>query len=76
MTPMASRSARIGSRRSTRTKSQSLAAEFVGKIQQVPPAYSAKKITARAPMNWRAKNKPVNLEPVEVEVFEFRLMSD
>jgi tRNA pseudouridine55 synthase len=52
-----------------------LAAEFVGKIQQVPPAYSAKKIKGRPAHELARKNKPVNLEPVEVEVFEFRLTS-
>jgi tRNA pseudouridine55 synthase len=52
-----------------------LAAEFVGKIQQVPPAYSAKKIKGRPAHELARKNKPVNLEPVEVEVFEFRLIS-
>ena len=51
------------------------AAEFVGKIQQVPPAYSAKKIDGMRAHEMARKNKPVNLEPVEVEVFEFRLNS-
>jgi tRNA pseudouridine55 synthase len=49
------------------------AARFVGKIQQTPPAYSAKKIRGRPAHELARKNKPVNLEPVEVEVFEFRL---
>jgi tRNA pseudouridine55 synthase len=51
------------------------ATEFVGKIQQVPPAYSAKKIKGNRAHELARKNKPVNLEPVEVEVFEFRMMS-
>lgn len=50
-----------------------MASDFVGKIQQVPPAYSAKKIEGRRAHELARKNKPVNLEPVEVEVFEFRL---
>src|SRR6202167_3710094 len=49
------------------------AAQFVGKIQQTPPAYSAKKIGGRPAHELARKNKPVKLEPVEVEVFEFRL---
>src|SRR5271169_4751654 len=49
------------------------AARFVGKIQQTPPAYSAKKVKGRPAHELARKNKPVNLEPVEVEVFEFRL---
>ena len=51
------------------------AARFVGKIQQTPPAFSAKKIHGRPAHELARKNKPVNLEPVEVEVFEFRLTS-
>jgi tRNA pseudouridine55 synthase len=50
-----------------------LATQFLGKIQQVPPAYSAKKIHGRSAHQLARKNKPVNLEPAEVEVFEFKL---
>ena len=49
------------------------AVRFLGKIQQVPPAYSAKKIHGRSAHKLARKNKPVNLEPSEVEVFEFKL---
>jgi tRNA pseudouridine55 synthase len=49
------------------------ALHFLGKIQQVPPAYSAKKIHGRSAHQLARKNKPVNLEPAEVEVFEFKL---
>src|ERR1700741_5195284 len=49
------------------------AAQFLGKIQQIPPAYSAKKIHGRPAHELARKNKPVKLEPVEVEVFELRL---
>lgn len=52
-----------------------LAAKFVGKIQQVPPAFSAKKIRGRPAHELARKKKPVKLDPVEVEVFEFRLIS-
>ncbi|MGA3294109.1 MAG: tRNA pseudouridine(55) synthase TruB [Candidatus Acidiferrales bacterium] len=52
---------------------QALAAQFVGKIQQMPPAFSAKKIHGRPAHELARKHKPVNLQPVEVEVFEFRL---
>jgi tRNA pseudouridine55 synthase len=49
------------------------AARLTGKIQQAPPAYSAKKIHGRPAHQLARKNKPVNLEPVDVEVYEFRL---
>lgn len=52
---------------------ESLAAQFMGKIQQVPPAFSAKKIHGRPAHQLARKHKPVKLEPVEVEVYEFRL---
>jgi tRNA pseudouridine55 synthase len=50
-----------------------LAARFLGPIQQTPPAYSAKKIHGRPAHELARKNKAVKLEPVNVEVFEFRL---
>ena len=52
---------------------QALAAQFIGKIQQTPPAFSAKKIHGRPAHELARKNKPVELDPVEVEVYEFRL---
>jgi tRNA pseudouridine55 synthase len=51
----------------------SLAAKFVGRIEQVPPPFSAKKIHGRPAHEFARKNKPVKLDPVEVEVYEFRL---
>src|SRR5215470_1392124 len=52
----------------------SLASRFVGKIRQVPPPFSAKKIHGRPAHELARKHKPVELAPVEVEVFEFRLI--
>jgi tRNA pseudouridine55 synthase len=49
------------------------AARFLGKIKQTPPSFSAKKIHGRPAHELARKNKPVKLEPVEVEVYEFRL---
>src|ERR1700722_16772942 len=50
-----------------------LAAELTGKFKQMPPAFSAKKIQGRPAHELARKHKPVELEPVEVEVYEFRL---
>ena len=50
-----------------------LAAQFVGRIQQMPPQFSAKKIHGRPAHELARKHKPVTLEPVDVEVYEFRL---
>lgn len=52
---------------------QELASRFVGKIPQTPPAFSAKKIHGRPAHELARKHKPVQLAPVEVEVYEFRL---
>ncbi|MGA8223095.1 MAG: tRNA pseudouridine(55) synthase TruB [Candidatus Acidiferrales bacterium] len=52
-----------------------LAAKFVGSIQQTPPQFSAKKIHGRPAHELARKHKPVKLEPVNVEVYEFRLTS-
>jgi tRNA pseudouridine55 synthase len=51
------------------------AAEFTGRIMQTPPSFSAKKIHGTPAHELARKKKPVHLEPVEVEVFEFRLIS-
>lgn len=55
-------------------KIESIAAQFVGKIQQTPPSFSAKKIHGQPAHELARKHKEVKLEPVEVEVFEFRLV--
>lgn len=52
----------------------SLASQFVGKIRQVPPPFSAKKIHGRPAHELARKHKPVEFDPVEVEVYEFRLI--
>lgn len=51
----------------------SFAAQFVGRFEQVPPPFSAKKIHGRPAHELARKNKPVKLDPVEVDVYEFRL---
>jgi tRNA pseudouridine55 synthase len=57
----------------TRDELESLAAQFIGRIQQTPPSYSAKKIRGRPAHELARENKPVEMKAVEVEVFEFRL---
>jgi tRNA pseudouridine55 synthase len=52
---------------------QSLANTFIGKIRQTPPPFSAKKIHGRPAHELARKNKPVELAPVDVEVYEFQL---
>jgi tRNA pseudouridine55 synthase len=52
---------------------ESLSAGFLGKISQTPPPFSAKKVHGRPAHELARKHKPVDLKPVEVEVFEFRM---
>lgn len=54
-------------------KLQALVERFIGKIQQMPPSFSAKKVRGRPAHELARKHKPVKLEPVDVEVYEFRL---
>ena len=51
-----------------------LAAELTGKFKQTPPAFSAKKIQGRPAHELARTHKPVELKPVEIEVFEFKLL--
>lgn len=58
-----------------REEIEALAAPFVGHIQQTPPPFSAKKIRGKPAHELARKKKPVALEPIEVDVYEFRLTS-
>ncbi len=49
------------------------AQKYVGRIQQMPPPFSAKKIKGVPAYRLARKDKPVELEPVEVEVREFEI---
>jgi len=51
-----------------------LAARLTGRFAQMPPPFSAKKIHGRPAHELARKHLPVELKPVEVEVFEFRLL--
>ena len=56
-----------------REELESLAARLVGRLTQVPPAFSAKKIHGRPAHELARKKKLVELKPIHVEVYEFRL---
>jgi len=56
-----------------RARIESLAAEFTGRFAQMPPPYSAKKIHGKAAYALARQHKPVELKPVEIEVYEFRV---
>lgn len=50
-----------------------LTAESVGRFEQMPPIFSAKKIHGRPAYELARKNQAVELKPASVEVFEYRL---
>ena len=52
-----------------------LAAKFRGVIQQTPPPFSAKKIRGVPAYKLARKHKEIMLQPVEVEIKEFEILS-
>ena len=52
---------------------EKLAAEKIGRFDQMPPIFSAKKIKGRPAYELARKNEPVELKAVEVELFEYKL---
>lgn len=57
----------------TREAIEPLLGEFTGRIRQMPPAFSAKKIQGIPAHELARKKKPVELKAVEVEVYDFRV---
>ena len=51
-----------------------LAAESTGRFEQMPPVFSAKKVQGRPAYELARKNLAVELKPVPVEIFEYRLL--
>lgn len=49
--------------------------EFTGRLMQTPPPYSAKRIGGKRAYELARQNKPVQLAPVEVEVYALQLLS-
>jgi tRNA pseudouridine55 synthase len=52
---------------------EAFAAERVGRFEQMPPSFSAKKVQGRPAYELARKKQAVELKPVEVELFEYRL---
>lgn len=47
--------------------------EFVGSIQQIPPAFSAKKVRGISSHKLARRNQAVELKPIQVEIFRLDL---
>jgi len=56
-----------------REELERLAGESMGRFEQMPPIFSAKKIHGRPAYELARENKPVELKTASVELFEFRL---
>lgn len=56
-----------------RQKLEELAAARIGRFEQVPPVFSAKKVHGRPAYELARKKQNPELKPVPVEVFEYRL---
>src|SRR6202790_5126053 len=52
---------------------EKIAAESVGRFEQMPPIFSAKKVKGRPAYELARKKQPVELKAVEVELFEYKL---
>src|SRR6266852_1520214 len=50
---------------------EQLASKRIGRFEQVPPAFSAKKVQGRPAYELARKKRPVALTAVEVELFEY-----
>lgn len=50
-----------------------VAAERIGRFEQTPPAFSAKKVGGRPAYELARKKQKVELKPVEVEIYEYKL---
>jgi tRNA pseudouridine55 synthase len=52
---------------------EKFASERIGRFEQMPPPFSAKKVKGRPAYEMARKKQPVELKAVEVELFEFKL---
>jgi tRNA pseudouridine55 synthase len=57
-----------------RTALEKLAVERIARFEQIPPAFSAKKVHGRPAYELARKKQAVELKPVEVEVYEYKLL--
>jgi tRNA pseudouridine55 synthase len=58
----------------TREKVRAAAERFHGEIDQIPPAFSAKKIEGKPAYRLAREGKPVELKPARVNVYAFEIL--
>ena len=59
----------------TREKLMEAASRFTGRIEQVPPLYSAIKIKGKRAYNFARKNEEVTLKPRQVTIYQFKILN-
>jgi tRNA pseudouridine55 synthase len=52
---------------------EKLAGERIGRFEQMPPSFSAKKVKGRPAYELARRKQAVELKPVEVEIYEYKL---
>jgi len=52
---------------------EKFAAERIGRFEQMPPSFSAKKVKGRPAYELARKKQAVELKAVEVEIYEYKL---
>src|SRR5712692_2329465 len=52
---------------------EKIAAERIGRFEQTPPSFSAKKVKGRPAYELARKKQAVELKPAEVEIYEYKL---
>lgn len=58
-----------------RAKLEAVFLEFTGRVMQTPPPFSAKRVGGTRAYKLARKQKPVQLAPVEVEIYALELLS-
>jgi tRNA pseudouridine55 synthase len=53
---------------------EKFASERIGRFEHMPPSFSAKKVHGRPAYELARKKQPVELKPVEVELFDYKLI--
>lgn len=51
-----------------------IATNFIGDLEQIPPVYSAKKISGRKAYDLAREGKSVNLQPKQITVYDFEIV--
>lgn len=49
--------------------------DFVGKILQIPPIFSAKKVNGKKAYDLARQGETIELKPKEIEIFDFKLLT-